>query len=125
MSRGVADGSNQPTNRAMRTSGLLGCFGDGQEGGKLILILLSIGQLRHRTSPVVRVLQRWYSRVLTPIVRNPLPALLGSSAILIAGIGIAIALVIGVIVGTVAAVGLLIAGFGVDSYLLALRVIAS
>ncbi len=52
----------------------------------LSLILLSIGKLGHRTSPVVTVLQRWYARTLTPIVRNPLPALMGAAAIVAAGV---------------------------------------
>ncbi len=51
----------------------------------LSLILLSIGKLRHGTSPLVRVLMRAYAKMLTPIVRNPLPALIGTGAIVLAG----------------------------------------
>ncbi len=51
----------------------------------LSLILLSIGKLRHGTSPLVRVLTRTYTKMLTPIVRNPLPALIGTGAIVLTG----------------------------------------
>jgi CzcA family heavy metal efflux pump len=47
----------------------------------LSLILLSIGELNHRTSPVVEVLQRWYARALTAMVRRPAPGMLGVAAI--------------------------------------------
>jgi CzcA family heavy metal efflux pump len=52
----------------------------------LSLILLSVGKLGHRTSPVVRVLQGGYGRVLTRIVRRPLPAMGGVLAISLAGL---------------------------------------
>ncbi len=52
----------------------------------LSLILLSVGKLNHRTSPIVRVLQRGYARILTPIVRKPLPGLLGAASIALAGV---------------------------------------
>ena len=52
----------------------------------LSLILLSIGKVSHRTSPLVVVLQRWYARILTPMVRNPLPGLLAAGAIVAAGV---------------------------------------
>ncbi len=52
----------------------------------LSLILLSIGKVGHRTSPVVQVLQRWYARALRPMVRNPLPGILSAGAIVLAGV---------------------------------------
>ncbi len=54
----------------------------------LSLILLSIGKIGHRTSPVVRVLQNAYAKVLTPVVRNPFPALMATAAIVLAGVAI-------------------------------------
>ncbi len=52
----------------------------------LSLILLSIGKVGHRTSPVVQVLQNWYAKALRPMVRNPLPGLLSAGAIVLAGV---------------------------------------
>ncbi len=51
----------------------------------LSMILLSVGKLGHRGSPLVRVLQRWYSSALTAIVKKPTPALLGACTIILAG----------------------------------------
>lgn len=51
----------------------------------LSLILLSIGKINHRTSPIVRVLQRGYRKVLTPLVRNPWPGMAGALAIAASG----------------------------------------
>jgi CzcA family heavy metal efflux pump len=52
----------------------------------LSLILLSWGKLGHRDSPIVRVLQRVYSKVLTAIVRRPLPGIAGAACIVLAGV---------------------------------------
>ena len=54
----------------------------------LSLILLSFGNLNHRTSPIVVVLQRWYRRALSWVVRRPLPGMLGVVAIVGMGVGI-------------------------------------
>jgi CzcA family heavy metal efflux pump len=54
----------------------------------LSLILLSFGNLNHRTSPIVVVLQRWYRRALSWVVRRPLPGMLGVVTIVGMGIGI-------------------------------------
>ena len=50
------------------------------------LILLSIGKLNHRTSPIVVLLQRGYAKALTWMVRRPLPGIIGIVAIVGTGV---------------------------------------
>jgi len=52
------------------------------------LILLSRGRLSERPSPLVRVLHRGYERLLTPVVRRPLPAFIAAGAIAASGIAV-------------------------------------
>ena len=52
------------------------------------LILLSRGRLSERPSPLVRVLHRAYERLLTPVVRRPLPAFIVAGAIAASGIAV-------------------------------------
>ena len=52
----------------------------------LALLLLSRGKLSTKPSPAVRVLHRGYQRVLTPIVRRPMPAMVAAGAIALSGI---------------------------------------
>ena len=52
------------------------------------LILLSRGRLSDRPSPLVRALHRGYERLLTPILRRPLPAVLVAGAVAASGIAI-------------------------------------
>ncbi len=54
----------------------------------LSLILFSHGRTTQRESPVTRWLQHGYQRLLTFIVRRPLPAYLAVGAVVLAGIGI-------------------------------------
>ena len=52
------------------------------------LILLSIGKLNHRTSPLVVLLQRGYGRTLTWVLRRPLPGVMAVVALVGMGVGI-------------------------------------
>ena len=52
------------------------------------LILLSIGKLNHRTSPLVLLLQRGYGRTLTWVLRRPLPGVMAVVALVGMGVGI-------------------------------------
>ena len=54
----------------------------------LALLLLSHGRLSTKPSPAVRLLHRGYQRVLTPIVRQPLPAVVAAGVIALCGIAI-------------------------------------
>jgi len=51
----------------------------------MALILLRKAPLDRRESPVVRVLQRGYDRLLTPIIRTPRPAYVTVGALMVAG----------------------------------------
>ncbi len=52
----------------------------------LSMILFSRAKLRRADAPVVRWLQRVYGRSLTPIVRNPIPAMAAAGVIAAAGV---------------------------------------
>jgi len=52
----------------------------------LALLLLSHGTLSTKPSPVVRLVHRGYQRVLTPIVRRPLPTIVAGVMIAVSGI---------------------------------------
>ena len=55
----------------------------------LSMILLTRGSLDRGESPIVRVLQRWYSRGLTRIVSRPAPVIALVAAIVIGGLAVA------------------------------------
>jgi CzcA family heavy metal efflux pump len=51
----------------------------------LCLLMLSRGRLRHRDSPLLRVLKRGYGAILSVIIRRPGPAVATAGACLVAG----------------------------------------
>ena len=51
----------------------------------MALILFSRGRLSDKPSPLVRFLHRGYTRVITPVVRRPLPAILVAGAVALSG----------------------------------------
>jgi CzcA family heavy metal efflux pump len=52
----------------------------------LCLLLLSRGRLRHKESPLLRVLKRGYGAILSRIIRRPNPAILTAAACILAGL---------------------------------------
>lgn len=52
----------------------------------LCLLMLSRGSLRHRESPLLRVLKAGYGAILTRVIRRPSPAIVTAAACILAGL---------------------------------------
>jgi Cu/Ag efflux pump CusA len=52
----------------------------------LCLLLLSKGHLRHRESPLLRVLKRGYGAILERVIRRPSPAIATAAVLMLAGV---------------------------------------